>query len=465
MAEQVTEKDLQEVESVANEDASLKPNGPDNRSVGKVPYMFMWIGDGVNMGNMTLGASIVIAGAATLNIIQTILAAFIAILLISTIFTLNDRVGYRDGVPYVVQLRMSFGFKGTIISSLLRAVPAIIWYGVQSWIGGTALNEVFKILTNGSFDNIVICFIGLQVVQIILSLYGFQAIKWIETLASIVIMVALLYVFMILMRDYRADLAANLVNVEGTWGLPFLGFIMIFLGNHAAIFLNASDYSRELETGISDKRRSMMYFFPILISYGFVLVVGAMVASVTGINNPPSALAVVIDNSYVTLGVSIFIVIATIATNMVANIIPPTYVITMFTKVNYKVAVTITGVLAMGAFPWVLVKEDSSRGLDMFILIYSAFLGPIVAILLVEYFILRKQKVHIEDLYDESGPYKGFNPTAMIAMFVGAGFAFINVDLAWLVGFIVAGITYLLLSKYAYKDSAFKKGTIYERKP
>lgn len=166
MAEQVTEKDLQEVESVANEDASLKPNGPDNRSVGKVPYMFMWIGDGVNMGNMTLGASIVIAGAATLNIIQTILAAFIAILLISTIFTLNDRVGYRDGVPYVVQLRMSFGFKGTIISSLLRAVPAIIWYGVQSWIGGTALNEVFKILTNGSFDNIVICFIGYKLYKL-----------------------------------------------------------------------------------------------------------------------------------------------------------------------------------------------------------------------------------------------------------------------------------------------------------
>src|SRR5699024_1233932 len=134
------------------------------------------------------------------------------------------------------------------------------------------------------------------------------------------------------------------------------------------------------------------------LSYGAILVIGAMVASVTGITNPPSALAVVIDNSYVTVGVSAFIVMATIATNMVANIIPPTYIITMITKARYKVAVTATGLLAIGSFPWLLVQEDNSRGLDIFILVYSAFLGPIVAILLIEYYILRQQKVNLTEL-------------------------------------------------------------------
>src|SRR5699024_12783697 len=134
----------------------------------------------------------------------------------------------------------------------------------------------------------------------------------------------------------------------------------------------------ELKAGISHKKRSLMYFSPIFLAYGFILIVGAMTASVTGITNPPSALAVVIDNSYVTLGVSAFIVLATIATNMVANIVAPTYVITMLTKVDYKVAAIITGLLAMGAFPWVLVQDESSAGLDLFILIYSAFLGPMV---------------------------------------------------------------------------------------
>ena len=46
---------------------------------------------------------------------------------------------------------MSFGIKGTVISSLLRGIPAIVWYGIQSWIGGTALNEIAKIVTEWIF--------------------------------------------------------------------------------------------------------------------------------------------------------------------------------------------------------------------------------------------------------------------------------------------------------------------------
>ena len=127
-------------------DESLKPKTEAERTVGAIPYLFMWIGDGVNLGNMTLGASLVVAGVATLNIFQTFAAAILAIGIISTFFALNDRLGYRTGIPYVVQLRMSFGVKGSIISSLLRGVPAIVWYGFQSWIGGTALNEIVKIV-------------------------------------------------------------------------------------------------------------------------------------------------------------------------------------------------------------------------------------------------------------------------------------------------------------------------------
>lgn len=442
---------------------SLKPNKAEDRTVGKVPYMFMWVGDGVNMGNMTLGASIVVAGAATLNIIQTLAAALISILIISIVFALNDRMGYKHGVPYVIQLRMTFGFKGTIISALLRAVPAIIWYGVQSWIGGTALNEIMKISTDGAFDNIAICFVLLVLVQIVLSWYGFKAIKWVETTVSIVIMAAMIYVFIILVTQYGSDLVDDWINIKGTWGLPFFGYIMVFLGNYAAIFLNASDFSRELESGISNGKRGFLYFSPIVIAYGFILIVGAMVASVTGITNPPTALAEVIDNNFITIGVSAFIVLATIATNMVANIIAPTYVISLFTKAKYKVAVTVTGLLAMGSFPWLLVQDSNSKGLDMFIKVYSAFLGPIVAILLIDYYILRKQKVDIAELYQNDGVFAGFNPTAMLAMFVGAAFAFINVDLAWIIGFVVASIAFVLLSKFAFKDSRFKEGTIFKQ--
>lgn len=441
-------------------DESLLPK--KERPVSPLSYMFMWIGDGVNLGNMTLGASLVVAGTATLNIFQTFMAAAIAIGIISTFFALNDRFGYKTGIPYVMQLRMSFGVKGSIISSLLRGIPAIIWYGFQSWIGGTALNEIVKALTGGSVDNVVVCFIALQLLQIVLSLYGFHAIKWVETLASIVIMLALLYVFSILLTSYKDVITEKWVHTEGTWGLPFFAFIMVFLGNYAAIFLSAGDYSRELKTGISNKKRGLLYFSPITIAYGFVLTIGVMLASATGISNPVKAFAVVVDNPYITVGVSAFIVIGAVAVNMVANIVPPTYVITLLTKMKYKAAVIVTGLLALCSFPWVLVQDSSANGLNLFVLIYSAFLGPIVSILLVEYYILRKQKVNVDDLYKKDGPFSGVNPCALIAMLAGALAAFVEIDLGWIIGVVVGGVSYLLLMKFTFKNSKFKKGTIFE---
>ncbi|PYE50624.1 cytosine permease [Paenibacillus barcinonensis] len=443
-------------------DESLKPKRESDRTVGPVPYMFMWIGDGVNLGNMTLGASLIVAGVATLNVFQTFVAAMIAIGIISLIFAINDRFGYRTGIPYVVQLRMSFGIKGAIISSFLRGVPAIVWYGFQSWVGATALNEIIKVFSGGSFDSIPICFILLQAVQIVLSMYGFHAIKWVETLASVVIMLALVYVFGILLNSHSAAISQNWVNAKGTWGLPFFAFIMVFLGNYAAIFLSAGDYSRELRSGISDKKRSMLYFLPIVIAYGFVLTIGAMMAAATGLSNPVKAFAVIVDNPYITVFVSAFIVIGAVAVNMVANIVPPAYVISLVTKLKYKAAVIITGLLALCSFPWVLVQDSSAQGLNTFILIYSAFLGPIVAIMLVEYYILRKQKVDTAELYMDNGIFKGYNPSALLAMVIGAGSAFLLVDIGWIIGFMTAGIAYLLLSKFAFKGSSFKKGTIYE---
>ena len=448
--------------TVMEVDESLKPKQDESRKVGALSYIFMWIGDGVNLGNMTIGASLLAAGVATLNIFQTFAAAAIAIGIISVVFALNDRVGYRTGIPYVVQLRMSFGMKGSIISSLLRGIPAIVWYGFQSWIGGTALNEILKVVTGGAFDSTVICFIAIQLLQITLSLYGFHAVKWVEMLASIVILLGLVYVFGVLLNNHSDAIADKWVHAKGSWGLPFFSFIMIFLGNYAAIFLSAGDYSRELKPGISDAKRGFLYFSPIIVAYGFVLTIGAMLSSATGITNPVKAFAAVVDNPYITVCVSAFIVIGAVAVNMVANIIPPTYVITLLTKLKYKTAVVITGLLAFCSFPWVLVQDSSANGLNLFILIYSAFLGPIVSILLVEYYLLRKQKVDVTDLYREDGPFAGFNPCALIAMGVGAGAAFLIVDLAWVIGAVVGGLSYFLLMKYCFKGSPFKKGTIFE---
>lgn len=444
-------------------DESLKPNGPEDRTLGAFGYMSLWVGDGVNMGNMTLGASVIVAGMAILNIWQTITAALIAIGIISIFFALNDRAGYKYGIPYVAHLKASFGKKGTLLSSLLRAVPAVIWYGVQSWIGGTALNEVFKILSSGAFDNVFVGFIILIVAQILLSIKGFKSIKVVESVASVVLMGIIITVFIILIKDHSAAISTSWINAKGTWGIAFFAYIMVFLGNYAAIFLSAADYSRELETGYTDGKRGLFYFVPIIVAYGSVIVVGAMLASATGYTNPALGLPALFDSVYMQLFISVFIVFGAIATNMVANIVTPAYVIQLFTKLNYKASVTITGVLAMGSFPWLLVQDDNAKGLDTFVHVYSAFLGPLIAILLVDFYIMRKQHIDIKELYKKDGNFVGVNYAALLALGIGTAAAFVFVDLAWLIGLIVAGIAYPIITKTMFKGSKFKKGTIFEK--
>ncbi|MFC4799551.1 NCS1 family transporter [Neobacillus sp. GCM10023253] len=442
---------------------SLRPNKPENRILTPLSFGLMFAGDGVSLGNMAIGTGLVVAGTATMNLLQTIVSLLIATTIIGGAFLLNDGFGYRAGVPYVIHLRMAFGMKGAIISSIMRGVPAIIWYGFQSWIGATGLSEIIKIATGGKIDSIPISFVILVLLQIVLSLKGFHTIKWMNSLIAITLMSAFIYAFVVILKDHTSVIHSTWVEAKGTWGLPFWSFTMAFLGNYAALFLSASDYSRELKEGVSAPKRFLMYFTPVTVAYLTIMSIGVMLAAATGLANPVQAFAQIVNNDYITFIVSVFIVLGAVGVNLVANIVPAAYIIQLFTKVKYKVSVVIAGLLAMVSFPWKLIQPGSSDGLRIFILTYSAFLAPITAILVVDYILLRKKKVDINELYNPNGQFSGLNMAAVIAMVIGAASAFTVVDLGWPIGLVVGGISYYLLNKYGFKQSVFKKGTIFEK--
>lgn len=427
--------------------ADLQPNSPAKRNIGPFSYMSMWLGDGFNIGNITLGSSIVVAGVATMNLIQTITAAAVAIMLIAVVFILNDRFGYRTGVPYVMQLRMSFGEKGAKWASLLRGIPGIVWFGFQSWTGALALGQIFRILTHGKFSNVWVCFIVFVIFQVLLALKGFKSIKIVSEIISVIVMIGFLVVLYSLLSNEWGAISQNLVHKPGSWGGTFWGFVVAFLGNYTAIILSAADYSREVKAGYSDVKRFFLYFTPIFLAYGATIVTGAMLAAVTGISSPVNAIAKLFDSNGFILAIEGFIVLGVITTNMVANIMPPAYVISSLFKVPQGISVALIGLLGILSCPWILVQDSSSAGLDMFIKAYSIFLGPVTAILIIEYYVIRKHFVDLDKLYDSKNmvPY---SPNAPIALFTGAAAAFAFSNVSWLVGFFVGGLVYWLLAKY-----------------
>jgi NCS1 family nucleobase:cation symporter-1 len=298
------------------------------------------------------------------------------------------------------------------------------------------------------FDNLVAWFIIFQLLQIGLSVLGFQGIKWLENIGAVFILFSLFYMFFSVINRYGAEITANLVNIEGTWGLPFWGATMLFLGIYSTMILNVSDYAREHTHGSSPSLLVTIYSMSILPVTLFMGLIGLMVSGATGVTDPIQVFANAVDNKPLLIVTLLFIAFAQVTTNVLNNVIPPTYVLMDIFKLPFKLSTVIVGFLAFATFPWELVKDESAAGLQIFVQTYSAFLGPIFAVMVVDYYLLRKRTLDVGKLYDETGPYSGVNWAAIIASLIGAVVALTFSAVSWYASLIPAGVIYWLLMQY-----------------
>ena len=418
---------------------SLAPQ--KERIMGRWSYLFAWLGGCVSIGTFTIGSGLV----GTLNLLQTFIAIAIGCTVIGLALMINGAAGHKFGIPFMVQTRTAFGFAGTKLPALVRSVPAIVWFGFQSWIGAGALNLVSATLFD--FNNIVFFFITFQLAQILLSVLGFHGIKWLENIGSVFIIGSLIYMFYSVIDKYGEEISNNLINVDGTWGAPFWGATMLFLGIYSTMMLNVSDYSRELDKSVGKFTQIAIYANSILPATLFMGLIGLMVSSATGEVDPIKVFSSAVDNKPLLVITLLFIAFAQVTTNVLNNVVPPAYALMDIFKLSFKQSAVAVGLLAFCTFPWELVKDESAAGLSLFIQTYSAFLGPIFAILVVDYYILRKRKLNLQKLYDETGPYRGVNWAGMIAALVGVIVALIFSKVSWYASLVPAGLTYYLLMK------------------
>ena len=125
---------------VANVDADLQPT--KKRIMGSVSYAASFMGGCVSIGTFSMGAALI----GTLTVAQAIIAMCIGCLVIAVALAIIGECGHEYGIPFTVQLRSSFGTTGVKIPGVLRGLPAIVWFGYQSWVGAGAINSCLKIL-------------------------------------------------------------------------------------------------------------------------------------------------------------------------------------------------------------------------------------------------------------------------------------------------------------------------------
>jgi NCS1 family nucleobase:cation symporter-1 len=169
--------------------------------------------------------------------------------------------------------------------------------------------------------------------------------------------------------------------------------------------------------------------------------------------------------------------IATLATNIAANVVSPANDFSHLAprKISFRIGGFITGVIGILIMPWHLVA-NADRYINGWLIGYSALLGPIGGILIADYFVYRHRQLNLAALYKTDGQYRftnGFSLIAITAFLLGVlpslpGFLIkINVlqtenvppvlthlyDYAWFVGFIIAFIVYLALRRIDHKSA------------
>lgn len=394
----------------------------------------LWIGMSVVITTYTLAGGFIEAG---MNWWQAMLTILLGNCIVLIPMILNAHAGTKYGVSFPVLCRASFGTKGANIPAILRAVVACGWFGIQTWIGGQAIDALLTAIWSGWANlNAVILgnplhlwlsFFFFWGIQVFIILKGIEGIKHLETWAA-----PLLLVGGLVLLYWAASNAGGLGNVlSGVTALQkkqadfwtiFPGALTASVGYWATLSLNIPDFTRYAKSQKSQMLGQALGLPLTMTAFAFI---GVAVTSATviiygeAIPNPVDLMKR-FDSAVVILFAMIVIFFAQLTTNMAANVVSPSNDFSNLNpkRISYVMGGLITAVIGILMMPWQLM---SSMGAYIFtwLIGYSGLMGAIGGIMIADYFILRSKKLNLAELFKTDGIYSyssGFNWRAIVAL-------------------------------------------------
>jgi len=476
-----------QIEDVQYYSEDLAPIPADKRSWGTWNYAALWISMSLCIPTYMLASSLIEGGMNWWQAIVTILIGN-SIVLIPMI--LNGRAGAKYGIPFPVLARSSFGLKGANIPAMLRAVIACGWFGIQTWIGGFAMYQMVH-LWMPSIANLPQIFPtswGLQTGPAImfflfwlLNMYvvylGVDSIKKLLVFKAFFLPVAALaLLFWAISAGHGLGpilAQPSKFKTTGEFWKAFFPSLTGMVGFWATLSLNIPDFTRYAKSQKAQQWGQAIGLPPSMTIFSFI---GVVVTSATFIIYgqtiwDPVVLAGKFDSKLLVSIAMIAVALSTLATNIAANIVSPANDFANLSpkKIDFKLGGYITGIIGICIFPWKLIADPSGY-IFTWLVGYSGLLGPIGGIMIADYYFVRKQNLHVKELYNEAGRYtfgNGFNSLAIIALILGIapnipGFlAIIHVlpagsvwpwlvdvySYAWFAGFFISGLTYLIMMR------------------
>jgi len=461
----------------------VAPTTLAQRKWGTKDIAALWIGMCACVPTYMLASGLISEG---MNWWQAVLTITLGNFIVLIPMVLNAHAGTRYGITFPVYCRASFGLRGANVPALLRAMVACGWFGIQTWIGGEAIYRILAVfapavtsephtLLGISFAQLI-CFLFFWAINMLVVYLGIDSIRVLLNIkAPLLILMGLLLLAWAYTQAHGFGPMLSQPSQFDAGGPKAGQFWPVFclsltgmVGFWATLALNIPDFSRYARSQKSQIVGQIIGLPTTMALYSFI---GVAVTSATIViyGKPiwdPVELVTKFANPVVLVIALASLCIATLATNIAANVVSPAndFAHVWPRAITFRIGGLITGIVGIAMQPWKLLADPSGY-IFTWLVGYSSLLGAIGGILLVDYFFIRRAQLDLPALFRRGSQYwytAGINPAAIIALVLGilpcipgflttihainAGQFWTTIyGYAWFVSLGIAGVVYALL--------------------
>ena len=407
----------------------LAPTPLSRRTWSTYNIAALWIGMSVVITTYTLASGLMDQGMSWSQALTTILLGNVIVLIP---MVLNAHAGTKYGVSFPVLCRASFGVKGANVPAVLRAIVACGWFGIQTWIGGLALNALVTAAWPG-WSKIAagkaIAFAAFWLMQVAIIIKGTEGIKILESWSAPLLLAGGAALLVWAVRNggglgHILSQSAKLQKAQTPFWKLFPAALTANVGYWATLSLNIPDFTRYAKSQRSQITGQALGLPTTMTAFAFI---GVAVTSATIVVFgkavwDPIQLVTMIGSPAVIIFGALVVLAAQITTNMAANVVSPANDFSNLNprRISYVTGGLITAVIGIAMMPWKLYS-DAAAYIFTWLIGYSSLMGALGGILIADYWVVRRQNLNLRDLFELRGAYtyaNGVNWRAVAALVI-----------------------------------------------
>lgn len=359
-------------------------------------------------------------------------------------------IGLKHGISFAVSICAPFGYRGGRLVGIVRAAPMMVWFSLNCYIGAEAINELMKIFF--SFDSMPVSFVINLCLLIIVTSHGVKGIERIGNIITPIMMVVGIYLMYALLDYYNLSFFEALQLPKlGNPSKSYLYGIGVVIGSWSSVVVGMNDFTKDspirsekwVNTNLPYTVASLSGIVPFLTL--FTLLGSMAIVFSGGRTDVITIFSEIVQSKSIILAafIQFFIVIAQMSTNTASNLLPSAYIACgIFRKLRFTASVILVAILSCLLQPWNYMDK-----LDLALALFGTSVGPILGIIAADYYVFRKRKLNVMELYRSQGIYmyyKGYNLTALVICFSVTAISYLFfMDSSFFVGMALAFILYI----------------------